>query len=150
MSPTRVVQPHHLRRKAVISMRQSTGHQGLTNRESHQLHHAMREHAHHLGWPDARIEVVETDMGRTAQSTERRDGSKALLAEVALGQVGMVLSSESTRLSRNGPAWSPWLDLGAYNHGLMAERDGVYDAATPHGRLLLGMQGIVSAIELHT
>jgi len=46
----------------------------------------MREHAHHLGWPDERIEVVETDMGRTAQSTERRDGYKALLAEVALGQ----------------------------------------------------------------
>ena len=68
------VQPHHLRRKAVIYIRQSTGHQVLTNLESQQLQHAMREHAHHLGWPDARLEVVETDMGRTAQSPERRDG----------------------------------------------------------------------------
>jgi DNA invertase Pin-like site-specific DNA recombinase len=105
MSITPVVQPHHLRRKAVIYIRQSTGHQVLTNLESQQLQHAMREHAHHLGWPDERIEVVETDMGRTAQSTERRDGSKALLAAVALGQVGMVLSYESTRLSRNCTDW---------------------------------------------
>jgi DNA invertase Pin-like site-specific DNA recombinase len=150
MSTTPMVQPHHLRRKAVIYIRQSTGHQVLTNIESQQLQHAMREHAHHLGWPDERIEVVETDMGRTAQSTERRDGYKALLAEVALGQVGMVLSYESTRLSRNCTDWYPLLDLCAYNQCLIADRDGVYDAATPNGRLLLGMKGIVSEIELHT
>ena len=111
MSTTPMVQPHHLRRKAVVYIRQSTGHQVLTNIESQRLQHAMREHAHHLGWPDERIEVVETDMGRTAQSTERRDGYKALLAEVALGQVGMVLSYESTRLSRNCTDWYPLLDL---------------------------------------
>jgi DNA invertase Pin-like site-specific DNA recombinase len=150
MSTTPLVQPHHLRRKAVIYIRQSTGHQVLTNLESQQLQHAMREHAHHLGWPDERIEVVETDMGRTAQSIERRDGYKALLAEVALGQVGMVLSYESTRLSRNCTDWYPLLDLCAYNQCLIADRDGVYDAATPNGRLLLGMKGIVSEIELHT
>ncbi len=150
MSTTPMVQPHHLRRKAVIYIRQSTGHQVLTNLESQQLQRAMREHAHHLGWPDKRIEVVETDMGRTAQSTARRDGYKALLAEVALGQVGMVLSYESTRLSRNCTDWYPLLDLCAYNQCLIADRDGVYDAATPNGRLLLGMKGIVSEIELHT
>lgn len=111
MSTTPMVQPHHLRRKAVIDIRQSTGHQVLTNLESQQLQHAMREHAHHLGWSEERIEVVETDTGRTAQSTERRDGYKALLAEVALGQVGMVLSYESTRLSRHCTDWYPLLDL---------------------------------------
>src|ERR1043166_4958251 len=150
MSTLPIAQPHHLRRKAVIYIRQSTGHQVLTNTESQQLQHAMREHARHLGWPDDRIEVVETDMGRTAQSTERRDGYKALLAEVALGQVGIVLSYESTRLSRNCTDWYPLLDLCAYNQCLIADRDGVYDAATPNGRLLLGMKGIVSEIELHT
>ena len=118
MSTTPVAQPHHLRRKAVIYIRQSTGHQVLTNPESQQLQHAMREHARHLGWPDERIEVVETDLGRTAQSTDRRDGYKALLAEVALGQVGIVLSYESTRLSRNCTDWYPLLDLCAYNQCL--------------------------------
>src|SRR2546426_1990188 len=150
MSTTPVAQPHHLSRKAVIYIRQSTGHQVLTNTESQQLQHAMREHARDLGWPEERIEVVETDLGRSAQSTAGRDGYKALLAEVALGQVGIVLSYESTRLSRNCTDWYPLLDLCAYNQCLIADRDGVYDAATPNGRLLLGMKGIVSAIELHT
>src|SRR5215467_7146003 len=150
MSTTPMVQPHHLSRKAVIYIRQSTGHQVLTNLESQQLQHAMREHAHHLGWPDERIAVVETDLGRSAQSTAGRDGYKALLAEVALGQVGIVLSYESTRLSRNCTDWYPLLDLCAYNQCLIADRDGVYDASTPNGRLWLGMKGIVSEVELHT
>ena len=150
MSMTPVAQPHHLSRKAVVYMRQSTGHQVLTNIESQQLQHAMREHARQLGWPDERIEVVETDLGRSAQSTERRDGYKALLADVALGQVGIVLSDESTRLSRNCTDWYPLLDLCAYHQCLIADRDGVYDASTPNGRLLLGMKGIVSEVELHT
>jgi DNA invertase Pin-like site-specific DNA recombinase len=111
MSMTPVAQPHHLSRKAVISMRQSTGHQVLTNTERQQLQHAMREHARQLGWPDERSEVVETDLGRSAQSTARRDGDKALLAAVALGQVGIVLSYESTRLSRHCTDWYPLLDL---------------------------------------
>jgi DNA invertase Pin-like site-specific DNA recombinase len=147
---TPVVHPHHLSRKAVIYIRQSTGHQVLTNTESQQLQHAMREHARQLGWPDERIEVVETDLGRSAQSTQRRDGYKTLLADVALGQVGIVLSYESTRLSRNCTDWYPLLDLCAYNQCLIADRDGVYDASTPNGRLLLGMKGIVSEVELHT
>src|SRR5712691_8680999 len=150
MSMTPVAQPHHLSRKAVVYIRQSTGHQVLTNIESQQLQHAMREHARHLGWPEERIEVVETDLGRSAQSTAGRDGYKALLADVALGQVGIVLSYESTRLSRNCTDWYPLLDLCAYNQCLIADRDGVYDAATPNGRLLLGMKGIVSEVELHT
>src|SRR6266567_2163346 len=150
MSMTPVAQPHHLSRKAVIYIRQSTGHQVLTNTESQQLQHAMREHARHLGWPEERIEVVETDLGRSAQSTAGRDGSKALLTEVALGQVGIVRSYESTRLSRNCTDWSPLLDLCAYHQCLIADRDGVYDAATPNGRLLLGMKGIVRESELHT
>jgi len=150
MSMTPVAPPHHLSRTAVIDMRQSTGHHVLTNTESQPLQHAMREHARHLGWPEERIEVVETDLGRSAQSTAGRDGYKALLAEVALGQVGIVLSYESTRLSRNCTDWYPLLDLCAYNQCLIADRDGVYDAATPNGRLLVGMKGIVSAVELHT
>src|SRR3712207_3714659 len=53
------------------------------------------------------------------------------------------------RLSRHCTDWYPLLDLCAYNHCLIADRDGVYDATTPNGRLLLGMKGIVSEIELY-
>jgi DNA invertase Pin-like site-specific DNA recombinase len=150
MTTSALVQPQQLHRKAVIYIRQSTGHQGLTNTESLHLQHAMRDHAHQLGWRDEQIEVVAADLGRSAQSTAGRDGYKALLAEVALGHVGIVLSYESTRLARNCTDWYPLLDLCAYNQCLIADRDGVYDPSTPNGRLLLGMKGILSEVELHT
>ena len=75
MSTTPLVHPHHLSRKAVIYIRQSTGHQVLTNTESQQLQRAMRDHAHDLGWPDERIEMVETDLGQRL---------KAPIAEMAI------------------------------------------------------------------
>jgi DNA invertase Pin-like site-specific DNA recombinase len=149
MTTPPVVHPHHLCRQAVLSLRQSTGHPVLTNRERQQLQHAMREQAHHLGWPEERIEVVETALGRTAQRTDRRDGSKSLRAAAALGQVGSVRSDERPRLSRHCTDWYPWLARCAYNQGLIADRHGGYEAATPHGRLLLGMKGIVREVALH-
>ena len=91
MSTTPVAQAHPLRRQAVIDLRQSTGHQVRTNTESPQLQPAMREHARAVGWPEERMAVVETDLGRSAQSPAGRDGDTALLAEVVLGQVGVVL-----------------------------------------------------------
>src|SRR5437870_7234452 len=98
MSTTPVAQPHHLSRKAVISIRQSTGHQVLTNTESQQLQHAMREHARHLGSRGTH-RGGRNGSGALGPEHRRPDGSKALLADVALGQVGIVLSYESTRLS---------------------------------------------------
>src|SRR5262249_45940438 len=109
MSTTPLAQPHHLRRKAVIYIRQSTGHQVLTNTESQQLQHAGGEPAGPLGWPDDRTGVGATDRGRTPKSTERREGYKALRAEAARGGGGFVLSYESPRLSRNCTDWYPLL-----------------------------------------
>jgi DNA invertase Pin-like site-specific DNA recombinase len=150
MTSSGLVQPHHTDRKAVIYIRQSTGHQVLSNVESRKMQHAMREHAQRLGWPDSRIEIVEADTGVSAQSTAGRDGYKNLLSEVALGHVGLVLSYESARLSRNCSDWYPLLDVCAFKSCLIADRDGVYDPGTPNGRLLLGMKGILSEVELHT
>lgn len=150
MTSSGLVQPHHVDRKAVIYIRQSTGHQVLSNVESRKMQHAMRDHARRLGWADSRVEVVEADTGVSAQSTAGRDGYKNLLSEVALGHVGIVLSYESARLSRNCSDWYPLLDVCAFKDCLIADRDGVYDPGTPNGRLLLGMKGILSEVELHT
>lgn len=150
MSDSSLIQSHHRDRKAVIYIRQSSGHQVLTNVESRRMQLAMREHAQRLGWDDGRIEVVEADTGITATSTAGRDAYKNLLTQVAMGQVGIVLSYESARLSRNCTDWYPLLDLCAYNGCLIADCDGVYDPATANGRLLLGMKGILSEVELHT
>ena len=144
------VLPSHLRRKAVIYIRQSTGHQVMSNQESQRLQLDMKLHALRLGWPESAIEIVESDTGTSAQTTAGRSGYKNLLSELALGEVGIVLSYESTRLSRNCSDWYPLLDLCAMNQCLIGDRDGVYDPSTSNGRLLLGMKGIVSELELHT
>lgn len=140
----------HLRRKAVIYIRQSTVHQVLSNQESQQMQLDMKHHALRLGWPETLIDIVELDTGNSAKTTDGRTGYKKLLSELALGEVGIVLSYESTRLSRNCSDWYPLLDLCTLNRCLIGDRDGVYDPATPNGRLLLGMKGMVSELELHT
>jgi len=144
------IQPHHLSRKAVIYVRQSTARQVLSNLESQHMQRAMRVRAQELGWPEERIEVVEADTGTSAQSTVGREGYKSLFAEIGLGQVGLLLSYESARLSRNCTDWYPLLDACGYRHCLIADREGLYDPASANDRLLLGMKGMLSEFELHT
>src|SRR5262249_16585136 len=114
MNNFELIQSHHRDRKAVLYMRQSSVHQALTNVESRQMQHAMRDHARALGWDDSRIEVIETDTGTTATSTAGREAYKDLLAQMALGQIGILLSYESARLARTCSDWYPLLDLCTY------------------------------------
>ncbi len=150
MNSSELIQAHHIDRKAVIYIRQSTGHQVVTNVESRKMQRAMRERAKQLGWAESAIEMVETDLGMSARSTRGRQGYRQLLSDVALGHIGIVLSYESTRLSRNCTDWYPLLDLCAEADCLIGDRDGVYDPSSANGRLLLGMKGILSEMELHT
>jgi DNA invertase Pin-like site-specific DNA recombinase len=140
----------HLARKAIIYIRQSSPHQVLTNQESLRLQYALQQRAQALGWPSEAIEVIDTDLGITGRSVQGRDGFKEIVAQVTLGQVGIILSIEVQRLSRNCSDWYPLLDLCAYKQCLIADSDGIDDPASPNGRLLLGLKGQLSELELHT
>ena len=100
-----LVTPGHLRRRAVIYIRQSSPHQVLTNRESLRLQYALRQRARELGWRDADIEVIDCDLGRSGAAAEHRVGFKDLVARVTLGEIGLILSVDVTRLTRNGSGW---------------------------------------------
>ena len=150
MSSSELVNDQHLARNAVIYIRQSSPHQVITNQESLRLQYALRQRAQELGWHDKAIEVIDADLGLTAAQAQHREGFKDLLARVTLGQVGIIFSYEVTRLSRNCSDWYPLLDLCGYKGCLIADRDGIYDPATPNGRLLLGLKGQISELELHT
>src|SRR5918993_3684422 len=145
-----LVTASHLARRAVVYVRQSTPHQVLTNQESLRLQYALRQRARGLGWHEADVEVIDADLGLSGASTAGREGFKDLVARVALGEVGLILSIEVTRLARNGSDWYPLLDICALRGCLIADRDGVYDPGTPNGRLLLGLKGTISELELHT
>jgi DNA invertase Pin-like site-specific DNA recombinase len=149
MRSSELVTPQHLARKAVIYVRQSTPNQVLTNRESLSLQYALEKRATGLGWRADDVEVIDSDLGFTASEAANREGFKELTARVTLGRVGIVLSSEVTRLSRNCSDWYPLLDICGFKGCLIADHDGVYDPATVNGRLVLGLKGTLSEMELH-
>lgn len=150
MSSSELVAPAHLTRKALIYIRQSTPHQVLSNQESLRLQYALKQRALNLGWPAAAVEVIDTDLGISGTTAQHREGFKEIVAQVTLGQVGIILSSEVQRQSRNCSDWYPLLDICAFKNCLIADWDGIYDPASPNGRLLLGLKGQLSELELHT
>jgi DNA invertase Pin-like site-specific DNA recombinase len=140
----------HLARQAIIYIRQSSPHQALTNQESLKLQYALTRRAAELGWQPGLIEVIDADLGQTGSTTQGRPGFKDLVTRVTLGEVGVIFSYDVTRLARNCSDWYQLLDLCGYRHCLIADRDGVYDPTTTNGRLLLGLKGQISELELHT
>src|SRR5271166_3454217 len=58
------IRSHHLERKAILCVRQSSAHQVLHNRESSTSQYAMRDRLTALGWSE--IEVIDDDLGRSA------------------------------------------------------------------------------------
>ncbi len=144
-----LVTPGHLSRSAVIYIRQSTPHQVISNQESRRLQYALKQRALDLGWYKGDILVIDSDQGITGSSAQGRDGFKDLAARVSLGQVGIILSTEVTRISRNCSDWYPLLDVCGYMSCLIADRDGIYDPGAANGRLLLGLKGQMSEMELH-
>jgi len=150
MNTSELVQPRHLDRKAVIYVRQSSPSQVVTNRESQRMQYALRERAASLGWHEKDAHVVDADLGRSGTTIEQREGFQQLVADIALGAVGILLAFDATRLARNCSHWYQLLDLCGLHDCLIADRDGVYDPSSINGRLLLGLKGQISELELHT
>ncbi|RWK78999.1 MAG: recombinase family protein [Mesorhizobium sp.] len=145
-----LVKPTHLARRAVVYVRQSTPHQVVSNQESLRLQYALRQRARELGWHDAGIDVIDADLGLSAASAAKRNGFKELVGRVGLSEIGLILSIDVTRLARNCSDWYPLLDICGLRGCLIADRDGVYDPGSANGRLLLGLKGTISELELHT
>jgi DNA invertase Pin-like site-specific DNA recombinase len=145
-----LVKPTHLARKAVVYIRQSTPHQVVSNQESLRLQYALRQRARELGWHEADIDVIDSDLGLSGASAAQRSGFKELVGRVGLSEIGLILSIDVTRLARNCSDWYPLLDICGLRGCLIADRDGVYDPGSANGRLLLGLKGTISELELHT
>jgi DNA invertase Pin-like site-specific DNA recombinase len=144
------IQPTHLSRLAIVYVRQSSPHQVLANRESLKLQYDLKDRAGAAGWPANQIRVIDTDLGRTGRSAEGRAGFQELVTLVNQEQVGIIFAYDVTRLARNCTDWYQLLDLCGYRHCLVGDQDGIYDPATPNGRLILGLKGLISELELHT
>jgi DNA invertase Pin-like site-specific DNA recombinase len=110
----------------------------------------LQERALELGWPPTAIAVIDGDQGRSGSSTTARTGFRRLVTEVSLGQVGLVLMLEASRLARNEADWHQLIELCGLSHTLLADEGTVYDPRDPNDRLLLGVKGTLSEAELFT
>lgn len=141
--------PRHLQRQAIVYIRQSTPHQVAEHGESLARQYALRDRAAALGWPASEIEVIDQDLGVSGRGSVDRRGFQRLLADVAQDRIGLVLALEMSRLARNSRDWHNLFDLCAVRDVLLADEDGVYDPGDINDRLILGMKGIMSEMELH-
>lgn len=139
----------HRDRTALVYVRQSTLTQVRDHTESTARQYALVEEAVGLGWPRAKVEVIDEDLGVSGASTEGRDGFRRLVARVCLGEVGAVLGLEVSRLARSSADLSRLLELARLTDTLVIDGDGVYDLADFNDRLLLGLKGTMSEAELH-
>jgi DNA invertase Pin-like site-specific DNA recombinase len=149
MSESGKITASHLSRAAVIYVRQSTLAQVERNTESTMRQYDLAGRAGQLGWPREAIRVVDSDLGISGSVTGQRAGFEGMVAEVALGQVGIILALEASRLARDNAAWYRLLDLAGVCDTLVADADGVYHPALFGDRLLLGLMGIMAESELH-
>lgn len=139
----------HLDRKAFLYVRQSTPRQVLENTESTKRQYALRQRAVALGWPEARVVVIDSDQGMSGASAADREGFQKLVAEVSMGHAGIVMGLEVSRLARNSTDWHRLLEICAFTRTLILDEDGIYDPTDFNDRLLLGLKGTMSEVELH-
>ena len=140
------ITPEHLTRDAVVYVRQSTVKQVQDNSESTRLQMGLREKAIALGWPDPT--TVDDDLGVSAGGFAQRPGFRNLLARLAMREIGIILCIDASRLSRNSKDWAHLFELCSYFGTLIADTDQIYDLSHPNDRLVLGIKGTVTEMEL--
>ena len=138
--------PHHLERKALLYVRQSSAHQVLHNRESSALQYAMRDRLIALGWSE--IEVIDDDLGRSAAGGVQRAGFERMVAQVCLGKVGAVAAREVSRFARNTRDWQQLIEMCRVVDTVLIDQETIYAPRHGNDRLLLGLKGSLNEYEL--
>src|SRR3954447_19694651 len=139
------ITPDHLCRDAYVYVRQSTHDQVVNNPESRRRQYALRQRAETLGWRT--VVIVDDDLGKSGSGVARQ-GFERLLLAVGSGNAGAVLAIEASRLARNGRDWHTLLEVCGLVGCLLIDEAGVYDPRQMDDRMLLGMKGTFSELEL--
>src|ERR1700682_2626275 len=141
------ITPEHLARKAIVYLRQSSEKQVRKNTESQRLQYDMAERIRGLGWQE--VEVINSDLGSSAAiGAVYREGFERVLSSVALGEVGIVVSREVSRLSRTDKDWCRLVEVCQIFGTLIGDEQQVYDLNYLDDQLVLGIKGTLSVVEL--
>jgi DNA invertase Pin-like site-specific DNA recombinase len=137
----------HLERPAYVYLRQSTQRQVLLNRESTERQYALRDKAIELGWPPAKIRVLDRDLGKSGAQIADREDFKTLLFDVSVGKVGAVVALEASRLARSSLDWHRLIQICTLTSTLVIDEDGIYDPAEINDELVLEIKGTIAQAE---
>jgi DNA invertase Pin-like site-specific DNA recombinase len=141
------IKPHHLARRAVAYLRQSSEKQVRQNLESQRLQYALRERAAELGWKE--VEVIDVDLGRSASlGAAQREGFDRLVGAVARGEVGIVMNREVSRLIRTDKDWCHLTEVCQVFDTLIGDAERVYDLRQVDDQLVLGIKATMSVAEI--
>ncbi|MFQ5720685.1 MAG: recombinase family protein [Acidobacteriota bacterium] len=142
------IRRQHQARKACVYVRQSSPGQVLNHPESGRRQRQLETMVARWGWPPSGIEVLDEDQGKSGQSGSDREAFKRLVGEVSVGEVGIVVGLEVSRLARNNADWFPLIEMCSLTHTLVADEEGIYDPNDPNDRLVLGVKGTLSEAEV--
>lgn len=146
-TPNPKIRAEHFARKAVVYLRQSSLKQVMENTESQRLQYALRDRARELGF--SKVECVDCDLGVSAAiAGGDRAGFDYLIANVARGEVGIVMSREVSRLARTDKDWCNLMEVCQVFDTLIGEEDQIYDLNLMDDQLILGIKGTLSVVEL--
>lgn len=139
----------HLTKKAVIYVRQSTQQQVEKNLESQKRQYNLKDRATSFGWPEESCVTIDDDLGTSGSHSANRPGYQRLISMMALSEVGIVFGIEVSRLARNCLDWYQLLEVASTFGVLIGDEDGVYNPGDFNDRLLLGLKGTISEVELN-
>lgn len=141
------ISTEHLAKKAIIYLRQSSISQVRNNVESQRLQYALADRARLLGF--TQVSIIDKDLGASAAiGSRQRPGFQELLTSVAVGDVGIILSRELSRLSRTDKDWCHLMEVCQLFDTLIGDDDSVYDPSRFDDQLILGIKGTMSVAEL--
>src|ERR1700685_4585130 len=139
----------HRAKFAYVYVRQSSLNQVRQHQESTELQYRLVNRAVGLGWPHERVQVIDEDLGKSGAGSVERHGFQKLIAEIGLGNAGLVISLDASRLAPHNRDWHQLLELCSLFGVIIADGERLYDPGAYHDRLLLGLSGIMSEAELH-
>ena len=136
----------HLCRAAYVYIRQSSMYQVQHNKESQRRQYALEKRAQEIGFKT--VVIIDEDQGQSGRGN-RREGFEKLTTAVSMGDVGMILGLEVSRFARNNTQWSRLVEICGFCNTLIADQDGIYHPMDPNDRMVLGMKGAMSELEIN-
>ena len=142
------ITPTHLKKKAVVYIRQSTMQQVLQNQESTRRQYALQEKAYSLGWPRESIVIIDEDLGISGSGRVARPGFLRLMSMIPAGEVGAVFGLEISRLARSSADMMKMIELCGLFDTLVIDEERIYDISNVDDRMIIGFKSTIGEVEL--